>query len=66
MRVIDRQHTDRPVYGVRRMTAHLRSLGHEVNPKRVRRLMHRMGVETIDPSPLCRSETKTMRSIPIS
>lgn len=51
MRLIDRQHTDRPVYGVRRMTAHLRSLGHAVNPKRVRRLMHLMSLEAIYPKP---------------
>ena len=34
MRLLDEQYTRTPYYGVLRMAAWLRSLGHEVNPKR--------------------------------
>lgn len=49
LRLIDEVYTRCPFYGVRRITAWLRRQGHEVNPKRVRRLMHRMGVEALYP-----------------
>ena len=49
MRLVDRQYTRRPYYGVARMTAWLRREGEEVNPKRVRRLMRLMGLEAIYP-----------------
>src|SRR5262249_25920014 len=51
MALIDRQYTARPFYGSRRMTAWLRSQGHEVNRKRVRRLLGLMGLEAIHPRP---------------
>jgi putative transposase len=51
MRLMDRQYLRTPFYGVPRMTAYLRRLGHRVNPKRVRRLMRRMGLEAIYPKP---------------
>jgi putative transposase len=51
MRRIDEQFTKRPFYGVPRMTASLRRMGYEVNPKRVRRLMRVMGFEAIYPKP---------------
>jgi len=38
-----------PVYGYRRMTAQLHRDGHEVNGKRVRRLMREMGLRAIYP-----------------
>ena len=49
MRLLDETYTQRPFYGVRKMTAHLRRAGHAVNPKRVRRLMRQMGLEAIYP-----------------
>ena len=49
MNRIDEEFTKRPFYGVPRMTAWLRRQGHEVNPKRIRRLMRRMGLEAIYP-----------------
>ena len=49
MRLIDETYTQRPFYGVRKMTAHLRRGDHAVNPKRVRRLMRQMGLEAIYP-----------------
>ena len=51
MRLIDEQFTKRPFYGVPRMTASLRAMGHGVNPKRVRRLMRVMRLEAIYPKP---------------
>ena len=43
MRLLDQQYTDTPYYGVRRMTAWLRSQGYAVNHKRVARLLRTMG-----------------------
>jgi putative transposase len=51
MRVIDAQYTKTPFYGYPKMTAHLRRLGHAVNPKRVRRLMRLMGLQAIYAKP---------------
>ncbi len=51
MHLVDEQFTRTPFYGVDRMTAWLRRQGHEVNPKRVRRLMRRMGLEAVYPRP---------------
>jgi putative transposase len=47
MERIDAEYTEHPFYGSRRMTVWLRSLGYEVNRKRVRRLMGVMGLEAI-------------------
>lgn len=51
MRLIDEQYQRRPYYGSPRMTKWLRSKGHAVNPKRVRRLMRKMGLVAIYPKP---------------
>lgn len=51
MRMLDQQFTATPFYGVRRMTAWLATQGETVNPKRVRRLMRKMGLEAIYPKP---------------
>jgi putative transposase len=51
MRLLDKQYTDTPYYGIRRMTAWLRSQGYAVNHKRVARLLRTIGVETIYPKP---------------
>jgi putative transposase len=47
MRLMDEQYLQTPFYGIRRMTAWLRSKGYEVNRKRIRRLMELMGWQTI-------------------
>ena len=47
MALIDQQYLKTPFYGSRRMTAWLRNHGHEVNRKRVRRLMQLIGLEAI-------------------
>jgi putative transposase len=39
MDMIDRKYTQHPFYGILRMTAWLRGEGHEVNHKRIQRLM---------------------------
>ena len=51
MRLIDQQYLQTPFYGVPRMTAQLVRLGHEVNVKRVRRLMRLMGLEAVYQKP---------------
>jgi putative transposase len=51
MRLIDLEHTERPFYGVERITWALRQMGHSVNPKRVRCLMRTMAIEAIYPKP---------------
>jgi putative transposase len=51
MRQIDELFTSWPFLGSRRMTAMLRTQGHAVNRKRVRRLMRRMGIAALGPKP---------------
>ena len=47
MALIDQQYLKTPFYGSRRMTAWPRNHGHQVNRKRVRRLMQLIGLEAI-------------------
>ncbi|MBP2310636.1 putative transposase [Azospirillum melinis] len=47
MRRIDAQFLETPWYGSRQMTRHLRRQGQQVNRKRVRRLMLRMGLQAV-------------------
>jgi putative transposase len=51
MDLIDEQHTSTPFYGSRRLTAYLNTKGHEINRKRVQRLMRLMRIEAIYPKP---------------
>jgi putative transposase len=51
MRLIDEEYTRHPFYGSRRMTVWLGEQGHEVNRKRVSRLMEVMGIEALYPKP---------------
>jgi putative transposase len=51
MRVIDTTYLAYPFFGSRQMTLWLRAEGHEVNRKRVRRLMRLMGLESLSPQP---------------
>ncbi len=51
MKLIDKQYLETPFYGVPRMTASLRSLGHKINPKRIRRLYRLMNLHAIGPRP---------------
>lgn len=49
MGLLDRQYLLTPQYGYRKMTLVLRAAGHQVNAKRVRRLMQTMRLEAIYP-----------------
>jgi putative transposase len=51
MRLLDEQYTRTPFYGSPKMTIWLKSQGHEVNHKRVERLMGLMGLKAIYPKP---------------
>ena len=51
MKQIDEQYTLTPFYGVPRMTEHLRGLGYNVNPKRVRRLYRKMDLYAMGARP---------------
>ena len=51
MELIDKQYTKTPFYGVPRMVQHLRELGHNINPKRIRRLYRKMDLHAIGPRP---------------
>ena len=52
MNWIDQEYTRAPFYGYRKMTVRLnKRLGIQVNPKRVARLMRKMGLQAIYPNP---------------
>ena len=51
MQIIDRTYTARPFYGYRRMACVLRREGHDVNRKRIQRLMGLMGLQAVYPKP---------------
>jgi putative transposase len=51
MRLLDEQYTVTPFYGMRRMTAWLRSQGYRINHQRVSRLLRQMGLAAIYPGP---------------
>lgn len=51
MRMLDEQYTRTPFYGARKMAAWLHTQGYPVERKRVRRLLHLMGLEAIYPKP---------------
>lgn len=50
-RLLDEEYTRRPFYGSRRMVVFLKRAGHEVNRKRVQRLMRQMGLAGMAPGP---------------
>lgn len=64
MAMLDKQYTARPFYGVRRMTAWLATQGEIVNPKRVRRLLRKMGIEAIYPKPNLSRPKDNVRKYP--
>jgi putative transposase len=51
MRMLDEQYTRTPFYGARKMVAWLDTQGYPVERKRVRRLLHLMGLEALYPKP---------------
>ncbi len=50
-RLIDEEYTRHPFYGSRRMVVFLKNKGHEINRKRVQRLMRSMGLAGMAPGP---------------
>lgn len=64
MRLLDEQYTRTPFYGIRRMTAWLCGEGHQVNEKRVKRLLRLMGLEAIYPKPRLSLNTAQHRVFP--
>jgi putative transposase len=64
MAMLDRQYTARPFYGVRKMTTWLATQGEIVNPKRVRRLLRKMGLEAIYPKPNLSRPQDNVRKYP--
>ena len=64
MRLIDEQYTRCPFYGSRRITRWLVGQGHEVNRKRVRRLLGVMGLEAVRPRPGRRGDGRGHRVFP--
>jgi len=51
MRRMDEMHLKWPFYGSRKLALELRKEGHEINRKRVQRLMRLMGIESVAPKP---------------
>ena len=51
MKLIDKQYTKTPFFGVPRMLVHLKELGHNVNHKRIRRLYRKMDLHAVGPRP---------------
>src|SRR5260221_6872524 len=51
MRLLDEHYLKMPFAGVLKMTVWLRGQDYHVNPKRIRRLLRKMGLEAIYPKP---------------
>lgn len=51
LRLMDEQYLKTPFYGSRRMVAYLAHHGHQVNRKRVQRLMRQLGLHAVYPKP---------------
>ena len=64
MRQIDEQSLETPFFGVRQMTWHLRNEGHQVNEKRIRRLMRLMGLMPIYQKPDTSKAAKGHKTYP--
>jgi putative transposase len=64
MHAIDRIYTKRPAFGYRRITAMLHGEGYQVNRKRVRRLMRKMGISAIYPGPNLSRRNKQHHTYP--
>ena len=52
MKAIDREYTAHPFFGARRIHCAMRDLEFEANYKRISRLMHLMGIQSIYAAPL--------------
>ena len=63
VKLIDRQYLATPFYGARKIAAWLKSQSHQVNRKRVRRLMRVMGLKAIYRRPRT-SQHRVIKSTP--
>lgn len=64
MRLIDEEYTRHPFYGSRRIAAWLKRQGHDVNRKRIARLMRDMGIEAVYPGPNLSKQAAEHRKYP--
>jgi len=64
MRIIDKIHLKRPFLGSRRIRDELIDLGHQVNRKRVQRLMRLMGIRALYPKPSTSKRSKAHKIYP--
>jgi len=64
MRLLDEEYTRHPFKGVLRMVEYLKDLGHEVNHKRVRRLLRTMGIMAIYPKKNCSKANPAHKKYP--
>ena len=64
MRNIDKQFLETPFFGVQQMTWHLQGEGHEVNVKRIRRLMRLMNLTPIYQQPDTSAPAKGHKTYP--
>jgi putative transposase len=64
MRLIDQQYTQTPFYGSRRIVEWLATQGHQVNRKRIQRLLRLMGLEAVYPRPRTSSSQADHRVYP--
>jgi putative transposase len=64
MNEIDMMYTKYPFYGSRKITVELRKKGYQVNIKRVKRLMKKMGIRAIYPEPNTSCPDKTHHIYP--
>lgn len=64
MRLIDEEYTRHPFYGSRKITRWLMDQNHQVNRKRVQRLMRLMGIESIAPKPFTSKGNKEHKKYP--
>lgn len=51
MTIIDKIHLEHPAWGYRKIAHYLRNSGHDINRKRVRRLMRLMDIQALYPGP---------------
>lgn len=64
MDLIDEEYMRHPFYGSRKMRSYLRRLGHDVNRKRVQRLMRLMGLVSVAPKPNTSKKNKEHKVYP--
>ncbi len=64
MRLIDEEYTKHPFYGSRKLRDYLRRQGYLVNRKRIQRLMRKMGLVSVAPSPNTSKANKSHKIYP--